>query len=150
MSTSAPAAWLERTPRRLVVAYDGSESANRAARFALRLVTDPPMEVWLVYATSAPLTVAEPRPDEERATETTAISRGLEALRQSANRRTCKVEVWIREGPPVEVVLAAAEEVDADLIVIGTRGLRGARKMTLGSVSEAVVGRSPRPVLVIP
>lgn len=150
MKSDATVHWTDRTPRRLVVAYDGSEASVRAARFSLRLVTDPPMEVWFVHATTLPASVAEPRPDEELASEMSAISQSLQALKRTANPRVCRVEVWIREGSPADVVLEAADEVNADLIVVGTRGLRGARRLVLGSVSEAVVARSHRPVVVVP
>ena len=47
-------------------------------------------------------------------------------------------------------ILAEAEDVDASVIVIGTRGLRGLKSMVLGSVSHAVISHAGLPVLVVP
>jgi hypothetical protein len=63
--------------RKIVVAYDGSESSVRAAQFALRLVAGGPMQLWFVHATSTPPTVAEPRTDEEQGAEAAAIEHSL-------------------------------------------------------------------------
>ncbi len=138
-----------RRPQRLVVAYDGSEPSVRAARFALRLITERPMDIWLVHAVSSPSSVAEPRPEEELVSETAGIEHGLRALQAGVDPAIHRVQVWIREGPAADVVLGACKEVNADLVVVGTRGLRGARRV-FGSVSEAIVARSRWPVLVVP
>jgi nucleotide-binding universal stress UspA family protein len=47
-------------------------------------------------------------------------------------------------------LLDAAEQVHADLIVVGTRGLRSSARLLLGSVSAAVIGQAKCPVTVIP
>ena len=134
--------------RRIVVAYDGSEPSARAVRFAL----DAGMagEVWIVHATDPPRTVAEPRTDEEQGSEAGAIEGGLRAIQSTANTAARPVHVWVREGKPAAVILAAAAEADASLIVVGTRGLRGAGRLLLGSVSNEVVIHSRWPVAVVP
>ncbi len=139
-----------RGPRRLVVAYDGSDASVRAARFALGLVTTPPMEIWLVHALHAPPSVAEPRTEEEQGSEGGAIEQSFRAMQSEAASATQRVHVLVREGPAAEVVLGAAAEVGADLVVVGTRGLRGARRALLGSVSSAILERATRPVVVVP
>lgn len=58
-------------------------------------------------------------------------------------------EVLVRSGKPVEGVLAAADELRADLIVMATHGRTGAKRARLGSVTEEVVRRSTRPVMTI-
>jgi nucleotide-binding universal stress UspA family protein len=58
------------------------------------------------------------------------------------------VHVVVEEGPPENGLLRMA--ADFDLIVVGTHRRHGARRWWLGSVAEAVVRRSPRPVLVVP
>jgi nucleotide-binding universal stress UspA family protein len=133
--------------RRIVVAYDGSESSVRAARFALDALTG---EVWIVHAADPPRTVAEPRTEEEQGSETDAIEQGLRVLQSAEDPSGRRLHVWIREGNASKVILAAASEVGADLIVVGTRGLRGASRLLLGSVSAEIVLRSGRPVTVVP
>jgi nucleotide-binding universal stress UspA family protein len=58
-------------------------------------------------------------------------------------------EPAVKEGSPAGAILEAAEERDAKLIVIGSRGYGGLKGSVTGSVSNAVVHHSPRPVLVV-
>ncbi len=133
--------------RKILIGYDGSEPSARAVDLVLYGLAGPATEVWIVHATDPPKVVAEPLTDEERGVETDAIAESLEAIRAGAGPR---VHVWTREGAASDVLLAAAEELRVDLIVVGTRGLRGARRLMLGSVSNDVVARSSRPVTVVP
>jgi len=107
-------------------------------------------EVWIVHATDPPRHVAEPRTEEEQGSEAGAIELGLRAIQAAADPTGRRVHVWIREGAAPAVILAVAAEVDADLIALGTRGLRGANRLLLGSVSTEVLLRSGRPVAVVP
>jgi nucleotide-binding universal stress UspA family protein len=136
--------------QRIVVAYDGSESSVRATRFALRFIAGDGAEIWIVHATDPPRTVAEPRTEEEQGSETTAIEQGLRAIQSVADPSGRRLHVWVREGRAATIVLEAAAEVNADLIVVGTRGLRGASRLLLGSVSTEVLSHSRRPVTVVP
>jgi len=57
-------------------------------------------------------------------------------------------EAVVLEGQPADALLGAS--VDADLIVVGSRGLGGFKRLMLGSVSDQVVHHAPCPVLVVP
>jgi len=59
------------------------------------------------------------------------------------------VEVMLCEGNPAEAILDTAKQVDADLIVLGTRGLSGLKELLLGSVSHKVIQLSPCSCLVV-
>lgn len=63
--------------------------------------------------------------------------------------RGFRVEVIVDRGDPAEVVTELAEEHDADLIVMGTRGHSKIRQMLLGSTAERVVEHAPCPVLTV-
>jgi nucleotide-binding universal stress UspA family protein len=56
----------------------------------------------------------------------------------------------VRFGEPYEAILAAIEKDDPDLVVMGTRGFRGARKLFFGSTAARVLAKSTRPVLSVP
>lgn len=79
-------------------------------------------------------------------------------LRDTLESTRDKLEGWaagrgqvvVRVGNPVEVVLAVAEELDADLIVLGTHARRGLGRALLGSVAESIMRRSRCAVLVVP
>jgi nucleotide-binding universal stress UspA family protein len=150
MTTPPGTSELGRPVPRIVVAYDGSAPSVRAAQFALRWMGGAGAEIWIVHATDPPRTVAEPRTDEEQGSESSAIEQGLRRIQSDADPSGTRVHIWVREGAAATVVLDAASEVGADLIVVGTRGLRGASRLLLGSVSSEVLTRSKRPVTVVP
>ena len=135
---------------RLLVGYDGSEASYRAVQWALRIARWGGAAVFVVHAATAPPTVMEPRTDEEQFSEVDAIGGTLRDFMADAARDGIQLEAGSREGPPVEVLLAAADEVHADWILVGTRGLRGASRALLGSVSGALVERARLPVTVVP
>jgi nucleotide-binding universal stress UspA family protein len=58
--------------------------------------------------------------------------------------------VSVRVGKPVKEILAQADDSNADVIVMGMRGIGGAQKLLLGSTSQQVLERSAVPVLVVP
>jgi nucleotide-binding universal stress UspA family protein len=60
-----------------------------------------------------------------------------------------EVETHAREGDPAEVLIAVAEEVSADLIVVGARGLSGLQRFLLGSVSNKLSHHAPMSVMVV-
>jgi nucleotide-binding universal stress UspA family protein len=60
-----------------------------------------------------------------------------------------KVETYSREGDPADAVLDIAEEQNADLIMVGNRGMTGARRFLLGSVPNKIAHHSPCSVLII-
>src|ERR1035438_5606195 len=72
-----------------------------------------------------------------------------EPLRARVAERLPRVEVTLTRGPPAFDIVAVAERLKADLIVMGTHGRRGMSHVLLGSVAEKVVRCSPIPVLTI-
>ncbi|HEY5647978.1 MAG TPA: universal stress protein [Nitrospiria bacterium] len=64
-------------------------------------------------------------------------------------KKGLEIEPFVREGIPYSEILKAAEEADADLIILGTHGRTGLGHMLLGSVAERVVRRALCPVLTV-
>jgi len=77
-----------------------------------------------------------------------ALAETVAAVRGAGGMVT---EGWVVEGPPADVILAAAEEGEFDLIVMGSRGvsLEQGHDRLVGSVAERVLHRTPCPVLVV-
>jgi nucleotide-binding universal stress UspA family protein len=115
----------------------------------------------LAAAWDAEITVFHSAPQEVPAYFTAAQLDALEAEREQSRARTADevrafveqhvrraVRVIVEDRPPQDAMLQMAGSFD--LIVIGTHRRHGARRWWLGSVAEAVVRHSPRPVLVVP
>jgi nucleotide-binding universal stress UspA family protein len=134
----------------VVVATDGSASAERAARVALDLAARFEAAVHALYVLDTDEVDAgreagaEPGAD----VETTLREAGEKALAFAEDRGDA-VTTATREGDPAEEIVDYAAAHDADVIATGTRGRHGDHAFLLGSVAEAVVRRAPMPVLTV-
>src|SRR6266566_4705584 len=115
---------------RIVIASAGSAPAERAARKRFDLAREVLASVTLVF-------IGHPKTGELVMGDTIDVyGRGIET------------EVRLLEGDPAQQILSTADDVDAELIVVGNRGLQGAKGFLLGSVPEKVVEGTRRDVLV--
>jgi len=144
--------------RKILCATDlspASESAVRAAfDFGRKLdaivyvlhVVEPPYRAvpWFVPA-PVDQEFLQTLGERQEMAAVAEIGRSIAGLRLEAGR----VEPMVRTGVPVETILAAAQEVGADLVVVGTHGRTGLRHLALGSVAEQVVRGCPVPVLTV-
>jgi nucleotide-binding universal stress UspA family protein len=140
----------------IVVGTDGSETANEAVRQAVELAGSVGAKVELVSAYEP---VPEQRLREERreAPEDLQwainpredVDTTLEAASQVANKAGVTVNVYPRQGDPADAILDVAEEQEADLIVVGNKGMTGAKRFLLGSVPNKVSHHAPCSVLII-
>ncbi|HTT16468.1 MAG TPA: universal stress protein [Thermoplasmata archaeon] len=135
---------------RLVVGFDGSPPAARAARLAIDLSRGGRAQVWLVYAHRPDPRLAEPRTEEEVRSPAVATERAMELLVREGRSRGVEVLPVLRDGDPATVVLAVSREVGAGMIMVGTRGLGAAARVLLGAVSSRIVSASTVPVTVVP
>jgi nucleotide-binding universal stress UspA family protein len=146
----------ERPFRRVVAALDGSVSAERALRSACGPGLTDGASVVLTHVMQPPVVAASPylphtlqlSPEEVAAREAQLGAYLEEVGRQDwLAGRTVETRVVVDyEAAPA--ILEVAAEVDADLIVVGTHGRSGLRRMILGSVADKVVRGTHRPVLV--
>jgi nucleotide-binding universal stress UspA family protein len=60
-----------------------------------------------------------------------------------------QVEIYAREGDPADAILDVAEEQNADLIIVGNKGMTGAKRFLLGSVPNKVSHHAPCSVMII-
>jgi nucleotide-binding universal stress UspA family protein len=74
----------------------------------------------------------------------------LESEVRDIRTRGVSAQVIVRSGDPAPTLLAIADDVDADLVVVGTRGRGGPADLLLGSVARTVADRARRPTLVVP
>ena len=141
---------------RIIVALDDSACAQRALGEAVRLarLTHGFVEVLSVvdrgkWPVEGDMGYA-PEPETRIAASVASqIFEGAEqVLREAGVRGTVRaIDAY---GENVSTVLArAADECDADVIVIGTHGRRGTRRLLLGSVAESLLRATEKPVLVV-
>jgi nucleotide-binding universal stress UspA family protein len=137
----------------VVVGIDGSEGSARALRFALDEARAHGASLRAVSAWHLPVGFLE------GGWATDPVSLGdFEQLARSTLERTLgeagaaasgvEVVPVVREGQPAQVLLDEAAE--ADLLVLGSRGLGGFRGMLLGSVSRQCAQHAPCPVVIVP
>ena len=136
--------------RRIVVGLDGSQHSRRAAEWAASLASSIDAEVVGVHALGllyqTPAGALEPSD-----THRNEIASELEGS-WCAPFREAEVQfrAELREGTPVTSLLELAEEVDADLLVVGSRGVGGFPGLLLGSTSTQVAQHAHRPVVIVP
>ena len=140
--------------RRLLIPVDGSDSSLKAARFGLRLARREGGTVMAVHVVdeenAADLARYADSPVEEIIERMTRSGEGyLDTVREWARSQGLPLSCEVRVGVPHRVLLEMALETDADLIVMGTVGRRGPRRVLIGSVTERVIAHSPVPVLVV-
>jgi nucleotide-binding universal stress UspA family protein len=141
----------------IVVGTDGSDTAKEAVRQAAELAKSLGANVLLVSAYEP---VPESRLRQERNEVPTDVSwmvnprEDVQAvLDEEAERLKATgvsvVETYAREGDPADAILDVAEEKDADLIVVGNKGMTGARRFLLGSVPNKVSHHAPCNVMIV-
>ncbi len=138
--------------KRLVVAYDGSPLAELALDTAIDLARDWSSHLSVVMVYQPPVVLAfgpvppdYPGEEVERALRE-ALSRAMDHVKE---RGLSDARGEFLQGHPAEEILRYAEAEHADLLVMGSRGLSSARRLLLGSVSDAVVHHTHAAVLVV-
>ncbi|HJP66744.1 MAG TPA: universal stress protein [Actinomycetota bacterium] len=122
--------------RTIVVGTDGSETAMRAEAWAAKLAKRFRAQLVIVSGF-----------DRERIQPDQALG-VVEAARERVKVHRIDAEVECHGGEPADVVLTTADRRDADLVVVGNRGMGKARRFKLGSVPERVATYAPCDVLI--
>lgn len=145
----------------ILICYDGSPDSQAAIARAGELLAGQPatvLTVWepfidvivrmgtgLVYWDGVDLGQIDA--ESERAARDHAED-GAEQARRSGLHPQARTRS--RGATIADTILSEADQMDADAIVLGTRGLTGAKSLLLGSVSHAVLQHADRPVFVVP
>lgn len=141
---------------RIVVGTDGSETAGEAVRQAVDLAKLTGAELHVVSA-YAPISERRVRDTQEEAPPDVQYEIGpredvnlvLDAAAAAARKEGIEVQTHPVEGDPAEAILNVAEEAGADLIVVGNKGMTGARRFLLGSVPNNVSHHAPCSVIIV-
>lgn len=141
---------------RIVVGTDGSETAAEAVRQAVELARTTGATLDVVSAFE-PVSQNRLREEAQEVPGDVAHSVGpredvnvvLESSEREAKQAGIEVRPHPREGDPADAILDVAEEVGADLIVVGNKGMTGARRFLLGSVPNKISHHAPCGVYIV-
>jgi nucleotide-binding universal stress UspA family protein len=128
---------------KVLTATDGSDAALKALDLALDLTSWKEAELTLVHVV--------PR-DRVRDNDVYWDDADHDVLRQAGDRareQGVEARLVMSSGNPAEAISKLADELDADLVVIGSRGRGRVAGTLLGSVSKGVLDRAHCPVLVV-
>lgn len=140
----------------IVVGTDGSDTAAQAVQQAVDLAKSVGASIELVSAYEP---VRSQRLNEERRQAPEDIQWAispdedvevtLEAAAAVAREAGVQVKVHARQGDAADAILDIAEEGGADLIIVGNKGMTGARRFLLGSIPDKISHHAPCSVLII-
>jgi nucleotide-binding universal stress UspA family protein len=141
---------------RIVVGTDGSETASEAVRYAIELAKlgDGKLDIVSAYEP-----VPQDRLREEKSEapgdvqysihQREDVNIKLDAAEKAAKDAGLDVTTHPREGDPADAILDVAEEQKADLIVVGNKGMTGAKRFLLGSVPNKISHHAPCGVWIV-
>ena len=140
----------------IVVGTDGSDTAAEAVRQAVELARAVGAKLELVSAYE-PVSSQRLRAEQRDAPEDLQwainpredVEATLEAAAEVAREAGVEVDIYPRQGDPADAILDVAEERGADVIVVGNKGMTGAKRFLLGSVPNKVSHHAPCSVLII-
>ncbi|EXH76534.1 MULTISPECIES: universal stress protein [Acinetobacter calcoaceticus/baumannii complex] len=139
----------------ILVPIDGSETSMVAMKEAIKLGKALNSKITIVQVMVldpiiADLYVKTGQTNELIERTRTYLLDILEQAKQQFLQEGLSVETKLLEGFVVhEEIIQAAQELNADLIIMGSHGRTGVRKLVLGSVAQKVLGESHIPVLIV-
>ena len=137
----------------IVVGTDGSDRAAVAVKEAFAMAKITGAKVYAVHAVHPAATTGfSDVPGVAQATTTSlrdhADQVGTELLAE-AERQGVSIEVQNPEGDPADALISTAQAVEADLVVVGNRGMTGMKRFVLGSVPNKVSHHCPCSLLIV-
>jgi nucleotide-binding universal stress UspA family protein len=140
----------------IVVGTDGSETATQAVRQAVDMAGAVGAKLELVSAYT-PVSEQRLRGERRDAPEDVQwainprqeVEASLEAAAEIARTAGVSVVTHACQGDPADAILDVAEEQNADLVIVGNKGMTGAKRFLLGSVPNKVSHHAPCSVLIV-
>lgn len=136
-------------PTKILLATDGSKEAERASTSAINLVKSHHAELHVVFVEPALPMIdqfADPGPERTQPESRQLLDEQVKHIEEVGG---AVAEAHLRLGRPADQIIRVGEEIEADLIVLGSRGRGGVRRALMGSVADAVVRHAHCPVLVV-
>ncbi len=149
------------SPRTILVAVDGSEHSNKAVEFAADLATHEDADLVLLHVVPDPSIYAVPtgleeytRLEKAHITQHDLMMSAAGRILDDAAHRAEKHGIYtattrVEIGQPATKIVDVAEEIEADMIVLGSRGLGNIGSLLLGSTSQKVTHLAPCTVVTV-
>jgi Universal stress protein UspA and related nucleotide-binding proteins len=142
-----------KSKRQILIATDGSETANEAADFGIEMVGCSGAKIYAVYVIDTTPYRSVPL-DEIWSKETLdefekAGQEATSYVEKIGKAAGAEVESRVLKGHPAEKILNFAEDNNIDMIIVGSLGKSGYERILLGSVSEKIIRHAKVPVLVV-
>jgi len=140
------------TIKSVLVAVDGSEHSNKAVRYACAI--GPPLGAEVVLLHVVPMVVSA-TPYHDTVSDQPFLSLQkvgediLERAKRLANQCGCEVIDMISHGDPAARIIDIAAERGVSLIIIGSRGVSGIKRLFTGSISDKVSKSASCPVMIV-
>ena len=141
---------------RIVVGTDGSDTAKEAVRQATELAkqTGASLDVVSAFEPVPPSRLREERLEAPSDIEHIInphedVDAMLSEVAEQIGKAGVTARTFARQGEPADAILDVAEEQNADLIVVGNKGMTGAKRFLLGSVPNKVSHHAPCSVLIV-
>ena len=140
---------------KILVCVDLSDSTEEILKSIERLCKPLNAKIWLLHNAMPEPDTIEFKVDPIEARESLAKKfhhqhRQIQELAERFRKSRVDANALLVHGKTVDVILKEASDLDIDLIVVGSHGHGAMYQLLLGSVSEGVLHRSSKPVLVIP
>lgn len=135
--------------QRILVGTDGSDTASRAVEHAAAIAKAAGAELLVLNSYPLPRTDAGSPFGPTEAYAGPEIGKSVLADVEKRFGGDVKLRTVLRGGDPADVIVDVAEEEKADLIVVGNRGMSGAKRFLLGSVPNNVSHHAPCSVLIV-
>ena len=136
---------------KIIFATDGSEYAEGAAEFLKNFKFSINDEIIILYVISI-VPFKDDRASYYASLQNIKQQIAPKILDSAVNKLkdiNAKISTALLDGYPDKLIIDAAVNTDADLIIIGARGLKGLKSLFLGSVTRSVAAKSPKSILVI-
>ncbi|CAD5918390.1 Universal stress protein Sll1654 [Planktothrix tepida] len=134
----------------VLFAVDQSREAHEAAVIVTNLVKTYQSTLYVLAVVEPDTEVRDPQPHDEQMTSPEAVADLLEQAQALFSKEGIQVQTLERQGKPAFTICDVADEIDANLIVIGSRGTGLTEEGAADSVTNRVINLSPCPVLVVP
>lgn len=144
--------------QRILLAVDGSDTSRRALGYAIELAKSRHASLQAIYVVEYPSTLyssiyfeTEPFHEAMMADGHYVLGKAQFSMDQAGiEGETQLIDPGMLSGGVAEEIDKAAQEIDADVVIMGTHGRRGFRRLMMGSVAESFARQSHSPVILVP